>query len=717
MIESDASLGAAKVLDDSSDSFISVVFLNSREERNYTRKNPPFKRIKFHVGQKVTCKNIGEVTVEKIEELAGIFHFQSDGGSFSEDDICDIVFDFGLTDLLRQSHISQPKDLQLRQDVSRLLDERESHPFKGIAGCRVELLPHQIWVANKACSQPKIRALLADEVGLGKTIEAGLIFSSLHAQKELNKVLILVPEALKVQWLTEFYRRFNVRFRLDHEEIIDGSDHRDYVIASLGELEKNISEFDLIIVDEAHRLCRDSEKRDLLKNLVDHSKHVLFLSATPRIYGEEAYQGMLEILKDKDPVQIFQSKRKELNFPSMRQLEAQFVKNKTDWLVDFLRNHLENSRDEKIFMIGSSQESVVQLFKMLSQELGDHFALFHEGMDLIERDRQAAYFSSKEGAPILISSEIGGEGRNFQFCHHMVMLDLPNDPLTIEQRIGRLDRIGQKSKISVWCPVEEDSQEEKYFEVLKDTYRVFEEPWTGSGRADFINEESILSGASQDDFKSNELSQFMKYDESEAHCFLEQTQDLDDVVVNNVLESIYDLFGVEVEDYDSQNNWKVSLTAQSFVDYFPGIGSEGERVITFDRLHAVTHEDYTFYSVDHPDFIEAAQFFLNSNHGRIGVAELNPSQERDLYLLLQTRNKESQALRHKLWKYSSRSLELLQGVSLESSPYVKNYPQSFQWKQLPEEFFEQISQTIETQIKLDEGEELDSLLLICPTED
>ena len=79
-------------------------------------------------------------------------------------------------------------------------------------------------------------------------------------------------------------------------------------------------------------------------------------------------------------------------------------------------------------------------------------ALFHEGLTLLQRDRNAAFFAEEDGARILICSEIGSEGRNFQFAHHLVLFDLPADPELLEQRIGRLDRIGQTATITIHVP-------------------------------------------------------------------------------------------------------------------------------------------------------------------------------------------------------------------------------------------------------------------------
>ena len=86
--------------------------------------------------------------------------------------------------------------------------------------------------------------------------------------------------------------------------------------------------------------------------------------------------------------------------------------------------------------------------------------LFHEGLPLVQRDRNAAWFAEPDGAQLLICSEIGSEGRNFQFAHHLVLFDLPLNPGLLEQRIGRLDRIGQTQTIRIHVPYVESSSEE-----------------------------------------------------------------------------------------------------------------------------------------------------------------------------------------------------------------------------------------------------------------
>ena len=89
-----------------------------------------------------------------------------------------------------------------------------------------------------------------------------------------------------------------------------------------------------------------------------------------------------------------------------------------------------NARDEKLL-----KERIASL----------NIGVFHSGLSFVARDRQAAYFSDPAGAQILLCTEIGSEGRNFEFAHHLVLFDLPLYPDLLEQRIGRLDRIGQTS--------------------------------------------------------------------------------------------------------------------------------------------------------------------------------------------------------------------------------------------------------------------------------
>ena len=124
-----------------------------------------------------------------------------------------------------------------------------------------------------------------------------------------------------------------------------------------------------------------------------------------------------------------------------------------DWIagdprVAWLQEQLRALRPQKVLVICAHKETAIALEHFLHLKAGIRCAAFHEDLSLIERDRAAAYFAEDaSGAQALICSEIGSEGRNFQFAQHLICFDLPLHPDLLEQRIGRLDRIGQGSDI------------------------------------------------------------------------------------------------------------------------------------------------------------------------------------------------------------------------------------------------------------------------------
>jgi ATP-dependent helicase HepA len=143
-----------------------------------------------------------------------------------------------------------------------------------------------------------------------------------------------------------------------------------------------------------------------------------------------------------------------------------------DWLVDFLKLH----RTGKVLLICKSQRKVLAIEAALQEKMAVKSGLFHEGIPLVQRDRNAAWFAEPDGAQLLICSEIGSEGRNFQFAHHLVLFDLPLNPGLVEQRIGRLDRIGQTETIRIHVPYVAGSSEEVVVEWYHRGLDAFETP-------------------------------------------------------------------------------------------------------------------------------------------------------------------------------------------------------------------------------------------------
>ncbi|MES9887801.1 MAG: helicase-related protein, partial [Candidatus Sedimenticola sp. 6PFRAG1] len=121
--------------------------------------------------------------------------------------------------------------------------------------------------------------------------------------------------------------------------------------------------------------------------------------------------------------------------------------------IGWLITQLGRLNGKKALMICSRAETAMEIGEALKTLEGINAGLFHEGMSIVERDRTAAWFADPdEGCQLLICSEIGSEGRNFQFAHHLIMFDLPLNPDLLEQRIGRLDRIGQRETIQIHTP-------------------------------------------------------------------------------------------------------------------------------------------------------------------------------------------------------------------------------------------------------------------------
>ena len=127
---------------------------------------------------------------------------------------------------------------------------------------------------------------------------------------------------------------------------------------------------------------------------------------------------------------------------------------KTDPRVAWLADFLKQRRGQRILVICAQASTALDLEEHLRLKQGALSAVFHEGLSLVARDRAAAYFADdEEGAQVLVCSEIGSEGRNFQFSHQLVLFDLPVSPDLLEQRIGRLDRIGQRHSVQLHVPV------------------------------------------------------------------------------------------------------------------------------------------------------------------------------------------------------------------------------------------------------------------------
>ncbi|MHC5066968.1 MAG: SNF2-related protein, partial [Planctomycetota bacterium] len=197
-----------------------------------------------------------------------------------------------------------------------------------LAGARVRPLPHQLLTAQRVLADREVRFLLADEVGLGKTIEAGLIMQSLLANQPAMRVLVIAPGALVSQWFLELYIKFGGRrfVMLDAERIADHEGNpwaQPHVIASSQAIEHlqgpaglqfDTAQWDMVIIDECHRMHPDGALYRRIAALSERTPHVLLLSATPDRHHEDAYLALLHLLEpdtyDRTDVKGFQKRLK-----------------------------------------------------------------------------------------------------------------------------------------------------------------------------------------------------------------------------------------------------------------------------------------------------------------------------------------------------------------------------------------------------------------------
>ena len=591
--EAEPELGVGQVIEQDFRT-VTMLFPASGEQRIYNSKGePPLIRYILKHGSKAVSVKGTSLFVEKIAEENGLLHYKSKNKSISEaqlglkrqseDNSADIL------NKLLEKNFSGNFDFCLRERAAKLRGTWKSSVARGMLGPRLRLLPHQLYLCFRALRGVSLpRLMLSDEVGLGKTIESGLIWNALQTEGRIKKTLLIVPEHLKNQWLIEFGKRFNHWFTgIDDNYIVEHRKHaaepqnvfslHDSVICSLEFLLANRYmvaaalevHWDLLIIDEAHRLVKTSRgansEYSLAEEFSQKIEGLLLLSGTPIQLAPEAYFYRLRLLdnarfqnweefeKNQDnykkiakdlskipldsdeelswealqknipknspirswlPIKadlsltaaewmrrvidalgtgssVFRNTRKSVEGFPRRVLKTYPLREwgvgSGEWLCSFIREH----KEDKILLICSSSVMVAGLLDFLNGKFGEGVAVaFREEESSLERDKAAAAWMQPEGPNVLLSSEIGSEGRNFQSARHLVLFDLPEDSSLLEQRIGRLDRIGQGEEIYIHVPYAKKSKTEMLFLWYHEALGIFEHSLMGGGEmyAKFENE-------------------------------------------------------------------------------------------------------------------------------------------------------------------------------------------------------------------------------------
>lgn len=321
-----------------------------------------------------------------------------------------------------------------------------------------------------------------------------------------------------------------------------------------------------------------------------------------------------------------------------------------DWLVSFVKAR----KEAKMLLICKSRQKAVALEAALKERVNINVGLFHEELALVQRDRNAAWFAEPDGAQLLICSEIGSEGRNFQFAHHLALFDLPLNPGLLEQRIGRLDRIGQTHAIQIHVPFVVGSPQEFVAEWYHQGLDAFESCVhggneyqarfrerllelalaSGSGkRADgearerFIQETEAFREALTERMRNgrDRLLELNSFDPKVAAEVIARVREAEsDPGLRRLLFELLEFFGVRLDEHEGG---EVSFDAsRAYVEGFPAIPPDGA-LATFDRAGAIVREDVMFVTPDHPLVLDTLDLMASSDRGvtALGICESDES--------------------------------------------------------------------------------------------
>ncbi len=727
---------------------INMLFPAVKEDRTYAIAHAPITRLILSEGEKALHSDGWELKIDNVQMQDGLYMYSGlriDNGEQAT--IIEVSLDHNVKlnqpeKRLFSGQLDSPKWFDIRHECLQKQYEHATSGAVGLVGARVELIPHQLHIANEVGSRYAPRVLLADEVGLGKTIEAGLILHQQLLTGKAKRALIVVPSSLLHQWLVEMLRRVDLAFSVFDEERMEAMaeggenpfEQEQLVLCSIDfikqekVLEKATSvDWDIMIVDEAHHLHWSSEhvseEYAAIEQLCKISKGVLLLTATPDQLGHESHFARLRLLDSArfhdyqqfleeeshygqlaeavaplidnshmDQLQIdklnavvpdeeisdemlasgekrhalltqlidqhgtgrllFRNSRASIDgfpdriaLPAPQKLPKEYAVSlsleedvvlslhperaplvndnwtkydpRVTWLVDLL----ETNKNEKVLVICAYASTALQLAEYLRQKTAIRHSVFHEGMSIVERDKAAHFFATNEqGAQVLLCSEIGSEGRNFQFSRHLVLFDLPMVPDLLEQRIGRLDRIGQKFDINLHIPYFENTAQEVLFEWYQDGLGAFESTCpVGSDvfkqlESDLFaalkNPEDIelkLDVISQTTALTKELKQKIeqgrdKLLELNASGFGRIDDLLDTIVAaeNPVgllkfMSRLFDALGVNQEEKDDYSF--ILRPTEQLVHQLPGLTEDGLEV-TYQRNTATKFEQLQFISWD-----------------------------------------------------------------------------------------------------------------------
>ncbi|MEJ5865260.1 RNA polymerase-associated protein RapA [Pseudomonas farsensis] len=771
--DSEAELGLGTILAQDG-RLLTVLYPATGDTRQYSLRNAPLTRVRFSPGDQITHFEGWKLTVREVDMVDGLLIYhgidpQNVPRTMPETQLSNFIQFRLASDRLFAGQIDPLSWFSLRYNTLQHTSKQMLSSLWGLGGVRAQPIAHQLHIAREVADRIAPRVLLADEVGLGKTIEAGLVIHRQLLSGRASRVLILVPENLQHQWLVEMRRRFNLQVALfDAERFIESDASNPFEDAQLAlvALEWLVEDekaqdalfaagWDLMVVDEAHHLVWHEEQASAEYSLVEQLAQVipgvLLLTATPEQLGQDSHFARLRLLDPNrfhdlaafraesenyrpvaEAVQelldegrlspkahatihgflgaegeallaavndgdtqasarlirelldrhgtgrvLFRNTRAAIQGFPERELHPYPLANpeqyaalpageraelypevafqaqgetsdeerwwrfdpRVDWLIDTLKM----LKRTKVLVICAHAETAMDLEDALRVRSGIPASVFHEGMSILERDRAAAYFADEEfGAQVLICSEIGSEGRNFQFAHHLVMFDLPAHPDLLEQRIGRLDRIGQKHTIQLHIPYLQNSPQERLFQWYQQGLNAFLNTCpTGNALQHKFGPrllpllaegeekawDTLVADARQERERleaelhtgRDRLLELNSGGAGEGEALVEAILEQDDQFALPIyMETLFDAFGIDSEDHSE--NALVLRPSEKMLDASFPLGDDEGVTITYDRNQALSREDMQFLTWEHPMVQGGMDLVLSGSMGNTAVA-------------------------------------------------------------------------------------------------
>ena len=383
--ENNLGLGLVQAVDNRT---VTLDFPASNEQRVYAIAVAPLTRVQFQKGDRITSLEGWQLDVEDVVENQGVLIYLGKRVDSQEEAVLpEMLLEHKVSfsrpqDRLFSAQIDRGDRFALRYRALKYQQAQFQSELRGMQGIRASLIPHQLHIAKEVGQRLAPRVLLADEVGLGKTIEAGMILQQQLFSGRVERVLVLVPESLQHQWLVEMLRRFSLNFSLfDEERAADFTkkdendndvsenpfDSESLVICSIDWLTQNpnrakqalASEWDMLIVDEAHHLewseDAPSYAYQFVAQLSQQIPAVLLLTATPEQLGQESHFARLALL-DSD---------RFYNYQAFVEEQSQY-KPVADAVATLLSDKPLNDAEQNSISELLSEEDVEPMFRIIN---------------------------------------------------------------------------------------------------------------------------------------------------------------------------------------------------------------------------------------------------------------------------------------------------------------------------------------------------------------